>query len=165
MKGEIIEVPLTKESVQAIEHIAGNKPKPPVVVPISYEKVTMPGVLGECILGVLRSPGAFMLDDRNAPVGPSHLTPDEHGQITDGIYTGITLQTLLEGIPKDTLTLWALHLNLADPSMPKKLLEYRRAKQDIGLVAIVIPHLANTYLRALSEFDPVLYIPNASSNP
>ncbi len=162
MDPEKAQVPLTYNSVKAIADIAGRVPKQPVVVPISYGSVTVPAELPACITGVLNDPHAYMLNDFNVPLGPSRLTPDEDGQITDGIFTGITAEALLQGIPELTTILWTLHLNLASPAMPAKYRKFLRARPGIGLVAIVTPDLVSTYLRSFADLDPVAVYPHPS---
>lgn len=159
MTPEVAQVPLTAPSVRAVNRLALETPASPVIVPLGYDKVTVPGALGECIQGVIRNPRAFMLDHNTAPLEKPELTADEHGEIYDGISPGLTLRSLLAGIPEDTLTLWALHLNLADPLMPSKLREFHRQRMQVGLVAVVIPSLASVYARALEEMEPVIVYP------
>lgn len=160
MKQEITEVPITLGHVRAIEKTAHTTPKKPLVIPITYGAVTSPGSFLECLNGALSHPqGAVLLDDRTVKIGPSHLTPDEYGQITDGIYTGITVESLLESIPGLDLTLWALHLNLADPQMPGKFNRLLQARRDLGLVAIVTPETVSQYMRALERHEPSIYRP------
>ncbi len=156
---EIAEVPITREQVDDIAKSVRKKPRSPVVVPVSYARVTVPKELPACIMGVLRDPGSYMLDDTNVAVGRSLYSTDEYGRIYDGIFKGITVDSLLQSIPESVTALWALHLNLADPSMPHKLNEFHKTRQEIGLVAVVIPNLASTYLKAFSEFNPLLHQP------
>lgn len=165
MLPEKAQVPLTLASVKAIAEIAGRPHKPPVIVPISYGAVTAPSELPACIQGVLQDPNAFLMDYRNAPIGPSHLTTDEHGQITDGIYYGISAETLIKGVPEAVTTLWALHLNLADPLMPKKLREFQKARAGMGLVALVTPAIVSEYARGFNEASTVIVYPNPKGAP
>lgn len=160
MNRELQSIPITREHVLTIADTVRKNPDSPLVVPLSYEKVTAPGTLIECLDGTLQDPSILYLNDMNVPVGPSHLEADEHGRIYDARVTGITVESLRTVIKRDITTmLWTLQLNLADPSMPTILGKLRRAEPGLGLVAIVIPQLAQEYVNRLGEYNPLLYRP------
>lgn len=162
MKEEFESIPITKENMLEIAGAVRGNPRSPLVVPLSYERVSVPGALPECIDGVLHDPDTVYLDGMNVPVGPSHFLADERGHIYDAISMGITVQSLLSAVRDTTSSIWTLQLNLADPTMPHKLREFHRATPGIGLVALVTPQVVSEYLRGFQEFNPVMYFPNRS---
>ena len=163
MKEEIQSIPITREHVLAIAGALRQNPRSPLVVPLSYSEVTVPGALPECIEGVLHDPGTLLVNHNNVRVGPAYFLADNDGHVYEGRATGITPQTLAEMVTENTTAFWALQLNLADPDMPRKLAEFHRAFPAIGLAAIVIPQAVQEYMRGFSEFEPVLYNPHSDT--